>query len=132
MLWTNLPNVNFNLLIGVAILDQEMSTFIENEYGFTEILKHVNDLSEKMNLKQILENAESIYYQIINSKKLPDRVRVILGMEPVNPYGDDPNNSEDEEEAQLKREREKREQEAIEENMNIDEGCNSGLEQNYF
>lgn len=132
VLWTNLPCINFNLLIGVAILDQEMSTFIENEYGFTEILKHVNDLSERMNLKQILENAESIYYQIINSQKLPDRVRVILGMDALNAYGDDPNNSADEEEAQIKRENEKREQEALEEQMNIDDGCTAGIEQNYF
>lgn len=110
-----------------------MSTFIENEYGFTEILKHVNDLSEKMNLKQVLENAESIYYQIINSKKLSDRVRVVLGMEPVNAYGDDPTmNTDDEEEAQLKREREKRDQELVEEQMVLDECCNSGMEQNYF
>lgn len=132
VLWTNMPCINFNLLIGVAVLDQEMSTFIENEYGFTEILKHVNDLSEKMNLKQILENAESIYYQIISSKKLPDRVRVVLGIDPVNAYGDDPYNSEDEEEAQIKREKEKQEKEAIEVELNIDEGCNSSMEQNYF
>ena len=132
VLWTNLPSLNFNLLIGVAILDQEMSTFIENEFGFTEILKHVNDLSERMNLKQVLENAESIYYQIINSKKLPDRVRVILGMDPVNAYGDDPYNSEEEEEAQLKREKEKREKEAAEEQMELEESCNSGMEQNFF
>lgn len=109
-----------------------MKTFIDNEYGFTEILKHVNDLSEKMNLKQVLENAESIYYQIINSKKLPDRVRVILGMEPINAYGDDPVNTDDEEEAQLKREREKREKEAAEEQMMIEETCDSGMDQNYF
>jgi hypothetical protein len=109
-----------------------MPTFIENEYGFTEILKHVNDLSEKMDLKLVLENAESIYHQIINSKKLPDRVRVILGMEPVNAYGDNPANTDEEEEQQLKREKEKREQDASDEQMMIEETCNSGMDQNYF
>lgn len=107
-----------------------MTTFIENEFGFTEILKHVNDLSEKMDLKRILENTESIYHQIINSKKLPDRVRIILGMEPVNTYGDDPNVSEDEEEKQLKREMELREED--EDQMRVENTCEAAMEQNYF
>lgn len=39
VLWTGLPCSNFHLLVGIAILDKEMNRFIENEYGFTEILK---------------------------------------------------------------------------------------------
>jgi hypothetical protein len=119
------------LIIGVAILDQEMTTFMENEYGFTEILKHVNDLSEKMNLKNVLENAESIYNQIIHSEKLPDRVRVIFGMEPIHAYGDIPN-TDDEEEAQIKREMEQKNRQALEQQMDIENNCEAGLDQNYF
>lgn len=132
VLWTNLPCINFHLLIGIAILDNEMTTFIENEYGFTEILKHVNDLSEKMDLKQILETAESIYHQIINSNKLPDRVRIILGMEPVDVYGDDPYDDDSaDEENQIMREKKIKAEEA-DEQMTIDRNCEVGLEQNYF
>lgn len=130
VLWTNLPCINFHLLIGIAILDKEMTTFIENEYGFTEILKHVNDLSERMNLKEVLEIAESIYKQIINSPKLPDRVRVCLGMDPVNAYGDDPNISEDEEVAQMKQQMESKEED--EEHVRLENTCEAGMEQNYF
>ncbi|XP_070507067.1 TBC1 domain family member 15 [Chironomus tepperi] len=129
VLWTNQPCINFHLLIGIAILDNEMTTFIENEYGFTEILKHVNDLSERMNLKQVLESAEAIYHQIINSKRLPDRVRVILGMDAVNVYGDEPE-SEDEEDVKIRKQMELKEED--EDQLRFENSCDAGLEQNYF
>lgn len=132
VLWTSMPCANFHLLVGIAILDNEMTTIIENEYGFTEILKHVNDLSEKMNLRHILETAESIYYQIINSSKLPDRVRVVLGMEAIKEYGDDPYNTEEEEEAQIVREREQKLKEEVEQSRVIEESCDNGLDHNFF
>jgi hypothetical protein len=129
VLWSNKPCVNFHLLIGVAILDNEMSTFIDNQYGFTEILKHVNELSEQMDLKTVLEHAESIYHQIINSSKLTDKVRVILGMDPINgPYGDDPNRSDDEDDSiEMKSESVR-----IEERENLENSCERGIEQNFF
>lgn len=132
VLWTSMPCANFHLLVGIAILDNEMATIIENEYGFTEILKHVNDLSEKMNLRHVLEVAESIYHQIINSTKLPDRVRVVLGMEAVKEYGDDPFNTDDEDEAQIIREREQKLQEEVTQSRLIEMNCDNGLDQNYF
>lgn len=39
VLWTDLPCQNFHLLISVAILETEKNTLMENNYGFTEILK---------------------------------------------------------------------------------------------
>lgn len=39
ILWTEMPCKNFHLLFCVAILDHEKSTLINNNYGFTEILK---------------------------------------------------------------------------------------------
>ena len=42
VLWTNLPCVNFHLFVAIAILDNEMNCIIDNEYGFTEILKVIN------------------------------------------------------------------------------------------
>lgn len=132
VLWTSMPCANFHLLVGIAILDNEMTTIIENEYGFTEILKHVNDLSEKMDLRHILETAESIYYQIINSKKLPDRVRVVIGMETVKEYGDDPYDTEEEEEAQIVREREQKLLEEGERSRVIEDNCDQSLDHNFF
>lgn len=132
VLWTSQPCANFHLLVGIAILDNEMTTIIDNEYGFTEILKHVNDLSEKMDLRVVLETAESIYHQLINSSKLPDRVRVVLGMEAVTEYGDDPFNSDDEEEAQIEREREQKLKDELDHSKSIESNCDTGLDQNYF
>jgi TBC1 domain family member 15 len=132
VLWTSLPCVNFHLLIGVAILDNEMTTIIENDYGFTEILKHVNDLSEKMNLRHVLESAEAIYYQIINASKLPDRVRLVIGMDAVKEYGDEPYNTDEEEEAQIAREREQKLQSEAEQTRVIEAECDNGLDQNFF
>jgi hypothetical protein len=39
VLWSGLPCENFHLLVCVAILETEKQTLIENNYGFTEILK---------------------------------------------------------------------------------------------
>lgn len=39
VLWTGLPCDNFHLLVCVAILETEKETLMNNNYGFTEILK---------------------------------------------------------------------------------------------
>jgi hypothetical protein len=39
VLWTDLPCPNFHLLLCVAILDTQQHFLVENNYGFTEILK---------------------------------------------------------------------------------------------
>lgn len=39
VLWTNFPCENFHLLLCCAILTQEKQTLMENNYGFTDILK---------------------------------------------------------------------------------------------
>ena len=39
VIWTGKPCQNFHLLISVAILDTEKNTLIENNFGFTEVLK---------------------------------------------------------------------------------------------
>lgn len=39
VLWTGFPCENFHLLVCVAILITESNTIIQNNYGFTEILK---------------------------------------------------------------------------------------------
>lgn len=82
VLWTGLPCKNFHLLICVAILDSEKTTIMENEYGLTEILKHVNEMSYKINLEETLCTAEAIYNQVRDSKYQSDVVQTILGIEP--------------------------------------------------
>ena len=39
VIWTDLPCRNFHLLICIAILEQERCVILENQFGFTEILK---------------------------------------------------------------------------------------------
>lgn len=39
VLWTGLPCQNFHLLICLAILETEKRALMDNNYGFTEILK---------------------------------------------------------------------------------------------
>lgn len=61
VLWTKKPCRNFHLLVCAALLDTEKSAIVENKYGFTEILKHVNDMSCRIDLQQTLAKAEGIY-----------------------------------------------------------------------
>ncbi|XP_076628663.1 TBC1 domain family member 15/17 [Colletes latitarsis] len=85
ILWTELPCKNFHLLLCIAILDTERNTFMENRYGFTEILKHINDLSLNIDLSGMLSKAEGIYYQLMSvADQLPDNVRTTIGLEPLN------------------------------------------------
>ncbi|XP_072939281.1 TBC1 domain family member 15 isoform X2 [Epargyreus clarus] len=90
VLWTGLPCANFHLLICVAILDAEKDVLISKDYGFTEILKHVNDLSMYLDVDKILSTAEGIYHQVVSAPHLTDQIRIILGMPTVGPTVTDP------------------------------------------
>lgn len=84
VLWTGRPCANYHLLVSVAILDAQAEVILTRNFEFTEVLKHVNELSCKLELDRILANAEAIYYQVINAAHLTDEVREILGLEVVN------------------------------------------------
>ncbi|KAK9293487.1 hypothetical protein QLX08_011579 [Tetragonisca angustula] len=85
VLWTDLPCKNFHLLICAAILNTERNVLMENHYGLTEILKHINDLSNHIDLSSTLSKAEGIYCQLISAEdQLPDNIRVIIGLEVQN------------------------------------------------
>ncbi|XP_063241502.1 TBC1 domain family member 15 [Bacillus rossius redtenbacheri] len=90
VLWTDLPCQNFHLLICVAILDTEKNILMENGYGFTEILKHINDLSLHIDLDSSLSKAEGMYRQLTAAAKLPDPVRRIVGLEPLGEPSPEP------------------------------------------
>lgn len=83
VMWTALPCPNFHLLISVAILDDQMDIFIAQQYEFNEILKHINDLSYKVDYRGVLMRAEAIYLQIKDATHLTDEVRLIIGEEPM-------------------------------------------------
>jgi len=78
VIWTDLPCKNFHLLISLAILDTEKNLLIENNFGFTEILKHINDISGSIDLEHTLRVAEAMYVQISTYTPLPDYIRDIL------------------------------------------------------
>ncbi|XP_056639097.1 TBC1 domain family member 15 [Diorhabda sublineata] len=80
VLWTGYPCENFHLLVGVAILETEAQNIFQNNYGFTEILKHINDLNGNLDMATMLNKAEGIYYQIKESDHLTDNIRIILGL----------------------------------------------------
>lgn len=88
VLWTGRPCANYHLLISVAVLDEQAEIIMGRNYEFTEVLKHVNELSGQLELNKILANAEAIYYQVINAAHLTDEIRQILGMPVVGEASD--------------------------------------------
>lgn len=85
VLWTGHPCPNFHLLVAVALLDTEKDTIMENKFGFTEILKHINDISLRIDIDGTLKKAEAIYLQIESSPRVPDSVRTVLNLPPQDP-----------------------------------------------
>jgi len=85
VLWTKKPCKNFHLLVCVALLDTEKSAIVENKYGFTEILKHVNDMSHRIDLQKTLSKAEGIFESLKIDSSVSERVVNILGLAPPTP-----------------------------------------------
>ncbi|KFV67974.1 TBC1 domain family member 15, partial [Dryobates pubescens] len=81
VMWTELPCQNFHLLLCCAILESEKQQIMDKHYGFNEILKHINELSMKIDVEYILCKAEAISMQMMNCKELPQAVGEILGIE---------------------------------------------------
>ncbi|XP_071279517.1 TBC1 domain family member 15 isoform X2 [Agelaius tricolor] len=81
VMWTELPCQNFHLLLCCAILESEKQQIMDKHYGFNEILKHINELSMKIDVEYILCKAEAISMQMMNCKELPQTISEILGIE---------------------------------------------------
>ncbi|XP_018007297.1 TBC1 domain family member 15 isoform X2 [Hyalella azteca] len=88
VLWSQEPCKNFHLLVAAAILDHERNTIMENKFEFTEILKHINDTSQRLNLEELLCSAEAIYEQLVASSDVPAAVLTLLGL-PLKPSSQD-------------------------------------------
>ncbi|NP_001372782.1 TBC1 domain family member 15 isoform 9 [Homo sapiens] len=97
VMWTELPCTNFHLLLCCAILESEKQQIMEKHYGFNEILKHINELSMKIDVEDILCKAEAISLQMVKCKELPQAVCEILGLQgsevttPDSDVGEDEN-----------------------------------------
>ncbi|CAF0813007.1 unnamed protein product [Didymodactylos carnosus] len=61
VIWTNYPCKNFDLLVCLAILISQKTVIMESQFGCNEILKHINDLSFKVQLEPLLRQAEGLY-----------------------------------------------------------------------
>ncbi|NP_001414153.1 TBC1 domain family member 15 isoform 1 [Mus musculus] len=81
VMWTELPCKNFHLLLCCAILESEKQQIMAKHYGFNEILKHINELSMKIDVEDILCKAEAISLQMAQCKELPQAVCEILGLQ---------------------------------------------------
>ncbi|ELU08056.1 hypothetical protein CAPTEDRAFT_181938 [Capitella teleta] len=80
VMWTGLPCRNFHLLMCLAILDTEKTTLIENNFGFTEILKHINDITGTIEVEPMLKKSEAIFLQLqAVDSGLPDELDDIIG-----------------------------------------------------
>ena len=91
VLWTGLPCKNFHLLVCLALIDSEKPSIVENQFGFSEILKHVNDLSYRIHLNTVLIKAEAIWQKIKkegqssnkNACGITNAARRVLGMQEI-------------------------------------------------
>uniref|UniRef100_H3CKX8 TBC1 domain family member 15 n=1 Tax=Tetraodon nigroviridis TaxID=99883 RepID=H3CKX8_TETNG len=89
VLWTRLPCENFHLLIACSILESQRGELIGSDHDFNTILtKHINELTMKLDLQQVLRGAESIYLQLTGCQDLPLKVQQVLGRySPPSPEG---------------------------------------------
>ncbi|XP_005991037.1 TBC1 domain family member 17 [Latimeria chalumnae] len=86
--WTGLPCPNFHLLVCCAILDSEREALMNSSYGLNEILKHINELTMRLNMEDILCRAEAIYQQLKACAELPRNAQELLGL--VEPKSETP------------------------------------------
>ncbi|XP_030401026.1 TBC1 domain family member 17 [Gopherus evgoodei] len=80
VLWTGLPCPSFHLLVACGILDSEREALMNSGFGFSEILKHINELTMKMSVEETLSRAEALYRQLAASPELPRNVQDLLGL----------------------------------------------------
>ncbi|KAF2898055.1 hypothetical protein ILUMI_08120 [Ignelater luminosus] len=78
VLWTGLPCENFHLLICVSLLESQQAMFMENDYGPEEILQHIHNMRDTIDVAATLNSAEAIYNQIVSSEYLPESIIAAL------------------------------------------------------
>ncbi|XP_027715114.1 TBC1 domain family member 17 [Vombatus ursinus] len=83
VLWTGLPGPNLHLLVACAILDMERDALMLSGFGSNEILKHINELTMKLSVEDVLTQAQALYMQLTACQELPHNVQEILGLSPA-------------------------------------------------
>nr|XP_057904431.1 TBC1 domain family member 17 [Doryrhamphus excisus] len=101
VMWTRLPCDNFHLLIACAILQSQRGELIGSDHDFNTILKHINELSMKLDLQSTLRGAEAIYLQLLQCKELPLKVQEVLGLYVPSSSEDESPDSQDSETQRL-------------------------------
>uniref|UniRef100_A0A671S872 TBC1 domain family member 17-like n=1 Tax=Sinocyclocheilus anshuiensis TaxID=1608454 RepID=A0A671S872_9TELE len=94
ILWTRLPCENFHLLMACSILQSQKGELIGSNHDFNSILKHINELTMKLDLQSILCGAEAIYLQLTNCKELSVKVQEVLGLRVPSSFSEESPNSE--------------------------------------
>uniref|UniRef100_A0A3B5MWS5 TBC1 domain family, member 17 n=1 Tax=Xiphophorus couchianus TaxID=32473 RepID=A0A3B5MWS5_9TELE len=79
VLWTRLPCDNFHLLIACSILESQRGELIGSDHDFNTILKHINELTMKLDLQTVLLDAEAIYRQLVGCKVSKTQVLGLCG-----------------------------------------------------
>ncbi|CAL8304181.1 unnamed protein product [Merluccius merluccius] len=80
VMWTRLPCDNFHLLLACSILESQRGELIGSDHDFNTILKHINELTMKLDLHTVICGAEAIYQQLAQCKDLPVKVKEVLGL----------------------------------------------------
>ncbi|CAF5206902.1 unnamed protein product [Rotaria magnacalcarata] len=81
VIWTDHICHNFELLICLSILISQKTVIMESKFGFTEILKYINDLSYKVPLQPLLKQAEGLFIllKLCNETKgLPPSISAMI------------------------------------------------------
>ncbi|KAI9263079.1 rab-GTPase-TBC domain-containing protein [Sporodiniella umbellata] len=75
VLWTDQLTDKFHLFIALAILDKHRDHIMTYLKNFDEVLKYINDLSMNLNLQDILQRAEVLFYQFKQRMEVVDDKR---------------------------------------------------------
>jgi len=76
--WTQNLTPHFKLFICLAILEREKDYMMKNKFDFNDILKHINELANNIELQSVLSRAESLILQLKNSTDLPDHIKELI------------------------------------------------------
>lgn len=62
-------------------MDLAKKTIVENGFGFTEILKHINDMANSnISVTEVLSRAEAIYLRLSKSPYVSNAARRVLNL----------------------------------------------------
>lgn len=72
-LWTDLYSSQFHLFIAVAILEKHRDVIMDHLQHFDEVLKYINELSNTMDLPEMLMRAEGLFKRFEKTVEAIDR-----------------------------------------------------------